>query len=127
MTTLVNNLGVPGQQDSSIPVPLDPPANMGFPVWRSGAWVSDSSLYGVYSVEVVSMRQCRLALLQMGYLDEVDAYIASLPDDERRAAEIEWQYATAVERNAPLAQQVQVALGWSQQQMAELFNLAATL
>ena len=127
MTTLVNNLGVPNQPDSSIPVETPIPADLSFPVWTGSQWISNENLYGIYSPSVVSMRQCRLALLQMGYLDEVEAYIASLPDDDRRAAEIEWNYATLVEREAPLAQQVQTALGWTQQQMAALFNLAATL
>ena len=53
----------------------------------------------------ITMRQARLALLSIGLLDDVDAAIAAIPDPvQRKAAEIEWEYATVIERNSPLVQ-----------------------
>ena len=47
----------------------------------------------------VTMRQARLALLGAGLLDDVDAALAAIPDaTQRRAAQIEWEYAATVER-----------------------------
>lgn len=42
----------------------------------------------------VTMRQARLALLGAGLLDDVNSAIAAIPDPvQRKAAEIEWEYA----------------------------------
>lgn len=69
----------------------------------------------------VSMRQARLALLQLNLLDQVDAAITD------RASKIEWEYATSVERNSPLVQNLSSGLGLSQAQLDDLFILAASL
>ena len=48
------------------------------------------------------MRQARLALLQAGLLDQVETALASIPDEvQRKAAQIEWEYATTVDRGSP--------------------------
>ncbi len=79
-------------------------------------------------VTAVTMRQARLALLGAGLLDDVDAAIASIPDPvQRKAAQIEWEYATIVERNSALIQQLAPALGLTEAQMDELFATAARL
>lgn len=76
----------------------------------------------------VTMRQARLALLRAGLLDNVDAAIAAIPDPvQRKVAQIEWEYATVVERNSPLIQQLTPALGMTEAQMDELFAAAARL
>ncbi len=72
---------------------------------------------------VVSMRQARLALLQGGLLDAVNAAIASADE----AVRIEWEYATEVRRDHALVQTLSVALGLTELQLDELFTLAATL
>lgn len=69
----------------------------------------------------VTMRQARLALLQAGLLDQVDAAITD------PASRIEWEYATTVERNSALVQSLSAGLGLSEQQLDDLFTLAATL
>ena len=46
----------------------------------------------------ITMRQARLALLRAGLLDRVNAGVSSLG----QAAQIEWEFATTVERSAPL-------------------------
>jgi hypothetical protein len=78
--------------------------------------------------ESVSMRQGRLALLQAGLLDQVDAAIASIPDaGQRRAAEIEWEYATMLERTNPLVAAIAHQVGMTDAQMDQLFLQASTL
>lgn len=76
----------------------------------------------------VTMRQARLALLQLGLLDDVEAAIASIPDEaQRRAAQIEWEYASTVERDSQWVQNLAGAIGLSDEQLDQLFQLAATL
>ena len=77
---------------------------------------------------VVTMRQARRALLDAGLLDQVDAAIAAIADaTERRQAEIDWEYATTVERLWPWVQTMGAALGLSAEALDALFELAATL
>lgn len=76
----------------------------------------------------VTMRQARLALLGAGLLDDAAAAIAAIPDEtQRRAAQIEWEYASTVERQSALVQQLAVGLGLSVEQMDDLFVQAAAL
>ena len=77
---------------------------------------------------VVTMRQARRALLDAGLLDQVDAAIAAIADaTERRQAEIDWEYATTVERLWPWVQTLGAALGLSAEALDALFEQAATL
>lgn len=72
---------------------------------------------------IVEMRQARLALLQFGLLDTVDAAItASTP-----AAKIEWEYALTINRDYALVTTMKAALNLSEAQLDDLFALAATL
>lgn len=71
----------------------------------------------------VSMRQARLALLNAGLLDDVEAAVATAG----RAAQIEWEFATEVRRNHPLITIVQAEQGMSDAQIDELFAGAAKL
>ena len=66
----------------------------------------------------VTMRQARLALLQSGLLDAVEAHVAT---PEQR---IWWDYSTVVEKNNPLCQEISAALGLD---LTVLFDLAAKL
>lgn len=74
-------------------------------------------------VKVVSMRQARLALLQVGLLTSVEEAIAAGDD----AVKITWEYATEVRRNDPLVLSLSEALDLSNEQLDYLFALAATL
>ena len=76
----------------------------------------------------VTMRQARLALLGVGLLDDVDAAIAAIPDPvQRKAAEIEWEYAQTVDRNSPFTQQMAAGLTLTAEQLDALFTQAAGL
>ena len=76
----------------------------------------------------VTMRQARLALLAIELLDDVDAAIAAIPDPlQRRAAEIEWEYAQTVDRESIFTQQLSTGLGLTPEQLDNLFLQASVL
>ena len=76
----------------------------------------------------VTMRQARLALLAAGLLDDVDAALAAIPDaTERRAAQIEWEYAATVDRASAWVGNLSSALGLTDEQLDTLFLSAGTL
>ena len=75
----------------------------------------------------VSSRQGQLALLDAGYLDDVEMMIASIPDDsERRRAQIEFG-ATMWERSNPFLQQMWAGLGGDSDGLDDLFRAAIKL
>lgn len=71
----------------------------------------------------VSMRQARLALAGAGLLSAVDAAVAAAS----QAVQIEWEYATSIERTWPTLAALQSALGLTDQQLDALFTTAAAL
>lgn len=64
-----------------------------------------------------------IALDQLGLLDEVEAYVATLP----RAAQIKWQRATSIDRDSPLITAAAQSENWSVEQVDEVFRLAASM
>ena len=76
---------------------------------------------------VVTMRQARLALLQQGLLNSVNYALSTMQGIEGEAARIEWEYAAEVYRDSPLVQSLSSGLGWTEQQILDLFALAETL
>lgn len=75
----------------------------------------------------VTMRQARLALHKNGLLVQVDTAIESFQEPDRTEAKIEWEYATSVDRNKALVEILGPALGLSEEELDDLFILAATL
>ena len=73
------------------------------------------------------MRQARLALLAAGKLSQVDAIIDSLPEPHKSAARIEWDYSSEVQRDRPFVQQIGAALGYTDEQLDQLFIEASKL
>lgn len=73
--------------------------------------------------QTVTMRQARLALLASGLLNDVTAAVAGAG----QAAQIEWEYASDVGRNAALIQSLAGVMGLTDEQLDGLFVLAATL
>jgi hypothetical protein len=98
-------------------------------------WIKSGSTYSAPPVAVavavvptsVTMRQARLALLSAGLLSSVDMAITSLADPAKSEAQIEWEYAQTVDRNAGLVPAMASALGMTEIQIDDLFILAATL
>jgi hypothetical protein len=75
----------------------------------------------------VQMRQARLALLQAGYYDTVQAAINAIPGAAGKAAQIEWQVSNTLRRNHPLVASMGGVLGLTAAQLDGLFTLANTL
>jgi len=76
----------------------------------------------------VTPRQARLALLQIGKLDAVSAALTAIPDPARRtAAQIEWEYATVIERNSPLVTSLAAGLGLTAADIDALFEAASRI
>ena len=71
----------------------------------------------------VSMRQARLALHGAGLLDDIETIITILG----ATAKIEWDYSTEVQRKHPLIAAVQAQNQMTNDQIDDLFILAATL
>ena len=89
------------------------------------AYTPDSEL-GAIPTEV-TMRQARLALLGAGKLAGVDAAIASMPEPQKTAASIEWEYSSALQRSNPFVAQLGAALGLDDAAIEALFVEAARL
>jgi len=70
----------------------------------------------------ITPRQARLYLHQNGLLDQIETMIA-----QDKAYEIEWEYATAIERNNPLTQAMITELGLSAAETDAMFVEASGL
>jgi len=75
----------------------------------------------------VTMRQARLALKNAGKLALVGPAIAALPQSQREAAEIEWEFSSVVERNRPFVVSLGTILGLDGAAMDALFISAEKL
>jgi len=75
----------------------------------------------------VTMRQARLALLAAGLLPAVNAAIASMPEPDKTAAQITWDYASSVDRGFGMVPQLAAALGMTETQIDDLFIAASQL
>lgn len=71
----------------------------------------------------VSMRQARLILLSKGILDDVNSHISNLD----KALQIEWEYATIVDRSSPLVVAIGSRLGLTDTEIDAMFQEASTL
>lgn len=75
----------------------------------------------------ITPRQARLALLQAGLLDQVDTAINSLESPAKETAQIEWEYATSIDRDSQWINQLGGALGLNTEQLDDLFKTASTI
>lgn len=76
---------------------------------------------------IVTMRQARLALLEAGQLAAVEAAINALPEPQRSAARIEWDYSSEVHRDRAFVQTLGAALGLDAAALDALFTRASEL
>lgn len=102
----------------------------------SGWSIADTDLYDhllelsrpvVLVPKTLTARQARLALHGIGKLADVPAAIAALPEPQKTQAEIEWEYATHIERNNPFVAVLANALQLTDEQIDQLFVDGATL
>lgn len=75
----------------------------------------------------ITPRQGKLVLLSAGILDDVEAYIDSIPGDQGKAARISFDYATEYLRDDPLLVAVATARGLSSEQIDQMFISGALL
>ncbi len=68
-------------------------------------------------------RQARLALASSGSLTALQEAVQASGDVVR----IEWEYATEIERSSPLIAVVSSGMGWTEEELDALFELAMTL
>jgi len=112
--------------DGSLVVPIgDEPVNIGS-IW-DGQTFTNPPVPLAPVPEVVSPRQARLALLGIGLLDTVETALKALPGPQGRAALIDWEYATEVQRHSPLIAALAPALGLTSEQVDDLFRAAEGL
>lgn len=71
----------------------------------------------------VTSRQCRLVLAAQGLLSSVESAISSSVE----AVQIEWQFASTIERYSPIVVSLGGTLGLTEEQLDDMFKLAATL
>ncbi len=74
----------------------------------------------------VDMAQARLTLHQHGLLEDVEALIAAMPEPQKSAAQIEWEFRPRVRRYSALVQYMIQHLPLTEQQADQLFIEAAT-
>ena len=72
--------------------------------------------------ESITMRQCRLQLLQVDLLDTVELAVV-----QDKAMQIEWEYAAVVERSSLVLQAIQGLLELSNEQIDNMFLSASKL
>lgn len=75
----------------------------------------------------VTMRQARLALLQVGKLSAVNTAIAGMTGVQGEAAKIEWEFSNEVQRSQPLVAALAPVLGMTSAELDQLFITAAGL
>ena len=107
---------IPTPADGEIVVSKPPEKVDG--VWRE-VFALEPAL--VFVPQQVTMRQARLELLSRDLLDDVDAVIAVAG----RVAQIEWEYASTVDRDNPVIAAVQQQQGMTDEQIDDLFREAA--
>jgi len=71
----------------------------------------------------ITMRQCRLQLLASNLLDDVESMITQAD----RAVQIEWEYATTVDRNSPIVTAIGASLGLTDEMIDQMFKDASNL
>ena len=72
--------------------------------------------------QVITMRQARLRLLEVGLLDDVEALVTL-----DRKSQIEWEYASEVYKQSPLIETIKGALNLTDTQIDAMFVEASKL
>ena len=99
-------------------------------IFSGDAWfVGDAPVYDNTPAvpPVITMRQARLQMHKISKLSAVQAAINELPDPPKTEAQIEWDYASVVERSSQFVALLTPALGLTDVEMDDLFREAAQL
>lgn len=90
---------------------------------ENGKWVIRTAAPEAVVPNAVTPRQARLALLQLGILDEVEAAV----EQAETSVRIEWEYAIEIRRDNALLAQMAGSLGLDSDALDQLFVSAAEL
>ncbi len=95
-------------------------------------WQKKLAVYALPSpsdtLKDVTPRQIRQALVLYGIsLTDIDNALNGLPEPTKSLAKIEWEYSISFQRNRDLVNQVGALLGWTSQQLDDLWKYAAGL
>lgn len=116
--------------ESGTVFPLPPVETFGFEYqrWIDGGGVPDPIPEPVVVVPIeVTQRQARMALHALGHLTSVEMAINALPDPPRTEARIAWDFSNTIQRSNPFVSQLAALLGFTEQDLDELFVMAAGL
>lgn len=91
--------------------------------WRAMQQKYEEQVKASRIPQVVSIRQAELALMHRGLLEEVEAFIQTLPLEHQ----VEWRRTTEVRRSHQLVKLVQQEKGYSDEQLDQLFLEASAL
>lgn len=79
-------------------------------------------------IKDVTPRQMRQALILSGVsMDTIETALNSLSEPLKSLAIVEWEYSIAFQRHRPLVETMGAMLGWSSDQLDNLWRFAATL
>lgn len=115
--------------------PLDTTLEQSLGVGIGWLWTKERGFYSLDILpqepinpvpQIVFMRQARLALLEVGLLDNIEQIINLLQEPLKSEARIEWEYAAEVRRDWPTLNQIVDHLNLTSEYVDELFILAST-
>lgn len=93
-------------------------------------WLYSNNQFSAPSPKLpsISPRQVRLALVLSGIsLETIESAIDSLSEPEKTLARISWEYAVEYERENPIVNSLGLMLGFTSNQIDELWAVASTL
>lgn len=94
-------------------------------VLNNGVWEPPPPV--IIIPQEITMRQARLALLDIGLLANVQTAINTLPEPDKTKAQIEWEYSNALQRDNLFVTTLGTALGLSSDDIDNLFITASRL
>lgn len=94
-------------------------------ILEDGVWISAPVIIPI--PQEITMRQARLALLDIDLLANVQTAINTLPEPDKTKAQIEWEYSNALQRSNPFVTTLGTALGLSSDDIDNLFITASRL
>lgn len=107
---------------------LELPEGTSEEVWQQKLAMYAMPPQNLITLPDVTPRQMRQALVLSGIsMSMIEDALASLPEPTKSMAQIEWEYSLAFQRNRPLVAQVGQMLGWTSEQLDELWRFASTL
>ena len=91
-------------------------------IQETNEFINENYIEPELTPQVITMRQARLQLLELGLLDDVEALVAL-----DRKSQIEWEYASEVYRQSQLIETVKGALNLTDMQIDDMFLKASKL